>query len=607
MTTRKDSGTTTSSTLARQLVGKLRKKREAKMPVGFITHVRFPRFKNLKANASITFKFPVTALVGPNGCGKTTVLHALYGAPRNQSTSDFWFTTHLDPIEEGDGEPNRFIFGHVISTQTEPVETRKARVSAQPGRGRKPGYFEPTKATVGDRMDLSPFRKSDASNPHRSKDRWNPPIRDVLFINFRSELSAFDKALYWGKRKATKSLPTKQHRLQRDARRLAKAISVGGTGHYLRKHQAVSENRDLTEQELSAVNNVLGKTYTDARLVRHSYYGEENGLSVRFATSNLTYSEAFAGSGELAVVSLIVQLLNARTNTLVLLDEPEVSLHPGAQERLAVFLLEQALKNDLQIIFTTHSPALVSNLPEEAVKLFFEDSDGKFSVTDSAHPLAAFNRLGAPVPNRLRIVVEDELARVVVDKALSKLNEDEAKLFSIEVFSGGAQEFFAHRAPGWMLDSGRTFMLLDGDQRPKSGFPHPDTIPKSDNAQLGQLISSLVGCVPHLASDGGNDPDAKDRLYELQRRYLEYLHKFVFFLPLSCPEEIVLRTAGELDQEKTTKEYKETLVKLAKERGYEPTAKGILECAKGYLNFVSGRDDELQQVVSTLRSILSRL
>src|SRR5690242_16552413 len=89
-----------------------------------ITHIRFPKFKNLRPGARVDFPFPITALVGSNGCGKTSVLHALYGAPKGSSTSDYWFNTKVDPIVEKDNEPNRFIYGHWLASEKAIVETR---------------------------------------------------------------------------------------------------------------------------------------------------------------------------------------------------------------------------------------------------------------------------------------------------------------------------------------------------------------------------------------------------------------------------------------------------------------------------------------------------
>src|SRR3954447_20853494 len=89
---------------------------------GYITHIRFPRYKNISDGARIDFTFPVTALVGSNGSGKTSVLNALYGAPARKSTGQYWFSTKVDPIEEGEGSPSRFIYGHFNPSFNEAVE-----------------------------------------------------------------------------------------------------------------------------------------------------------------------------------------------------------------------------------------------------------------------------------------------------------------------------------------------------------------------------------------------------------------------------------------------------------------------------------------------------
>lgn len=58
-----------------------------KMFPSYITHIRFPRYKNIATDAKIDFTFPITALVGSNGSGKTSVLNDLYGAPIRHSES----------------------------------------------------------------------------------------------------------------------------------------------------------------------------------------------------------------------------------------------------------------------------------------------------------------------------------------------------------------------------------------------------------------------------------------------------------------------------------------------------------------------------------------
>lgn len=77
----------------------------------YIEYIVFPYYKNLVPGTKINLNFPITILVGKNGSGKSSTLHALYGAPYWKSCSDFWFSTEVDPIEETGGKgKNRFFY-----------------------------------------------------------------------------------------------------------------------------------------------------------------------------------------------------------------------------------------------------------------------------------------------------------------------------------------------------------------------------------------------------------------------------------------------------------------------------------------------------------------
>ncbi|QQR95196.1 MAG: AAA family ATPase [Bacteroidota bacterium] len=57
----------------------------------FIEYIQFPYFRNLEKNTRIIFDFPLTVFVGQNGSGKSSTLHALYGAPKKILRLNFGF------------------------------------------------------------------------------------------------------------------------------------------------------------------------------------------------------------------------------------------------------------------------------------------------------------------------------------------------------------------------------------------------------------------------------------------------------------------------------------------------------------------------------------
>lgn len=94
----------------------------------FIQHIRFPKYKNFVTNTKIDFTFPITVLVGENGCNKSSVIRALYGAPAQKSLGDYWFESKIDTIKEEEKAPSCFIYGYKYPPENRTVEVLKTRV-----------------------------------------------------------------------------------------------------------------------------------------------------------------------------------------------------------------------------------------------------------------------------------------------------------------------------------------------------------------------------------------------------------------------------------------------------------------------------------------------
>ena len=98
------------------------------------------------------------------------------------------------------------------------------------------------------------------------------------------------------------------------------------------------------------------------------------------------------GSGTNALVRLLFELVRAKLGATVLIEEPELNLHPKAQADLASAIVEEARGYGKQVIMTTHSERIAARLlievaegnlsPEElAIYSFAKDSDGMASAS----------------------------------------------------------------------------------------------------------------------------------------------------------------------------------------------------------------------------------
>lgn len=493
----------------------------------YIESLRFPHYKSIAQDAKITFDFPLTILIGNNGSGKSSALQALYGCPEGVSTGTYWFTTPLDPIKQNrrKGEIPSVIYTYRLDGEVCEVIKRRSGVA------KGLDYWETSRPIL--MYGMEPLEDG----------KRNPPIKkEVKFLDFRSELSAFDKFFHFGTFKTRKTIKSKQDYLRKYSDYVRQGLNNAVVINKYRRSNKIVER--FNNQLVENLSDILGKSYSYCSILLHNFYGEE-GSTVLFSYSHNHYSEAFAGRGEYAVAKLIYEISKADDGSLLILDEPEVSLHPSAQEKLKLFLLKACLRKKLQIVLSTHSPKIIEFLPDKAIKLFYDQGDGKFNIQNGASYFQAFNQIGEKISNdhMKKIIVEDSLAKILIEKILLKMGGDYSLLFEVVYFPGGAE--YAIKSSSLYSQENETskFLLLDGDKRKPHYDPDDFTAKKSEDLKfLKAKLKESTG-VDFAAmtfkidgnKDGGNETQQKDVI----KKYLKYQLKNIDYLPLNTPEEFL--------------------------------------------------------------------
>jgi hypothetical protein len=429
-----------------------------------------------------------------------------------------------------------------------------------------PDYWEPSRPIFSDGMAALPLLSPSKAYPDRSKTRWNAIEKKVVYIDFRSELSAFDQYFYFGDLHKTNRVSSKQDFIRSKSIYLRKVIDAKLKTFLLWSKERVFDNALFSQEQLDTASKILGLNYSGVRMIEHSLFGQR-GSSAVLTAQNLSYSEAFAGSGEFAVAMLVKKITEAPPRSLILLDEPEVSLHPGAQRGLLQFLAERIKTQKHQIVMGTHSPTLIRDLPPAAIKVFRRDPlSQKYSVSAEASHAEAFFHLGEPHSNKLRVLAEDELAAQIIKTAIRPETEAFRQQVEVSAYPGGAESLIKYYMRLFVMENRvDTLVFLDGDKE-KCEMRDPDTVPPNEEDQLGEMIKQATGVDLPVIVDGGASGGNTAQKVQFEKDFMRWYRAYVRFLPSEYPEMYIWEASPSTaeKQQFTSPDFKQRFAELTK-------------------------------------------
>jgi len=90
-------------------------------------------------------------------------------------------------------------------------------------------------------------------------------------------------------------------------------------------------------------------------------------------------------TGERTLLSKVLSLyLQKPKGKVILIDEPETSLHPSWQNKILKFYENFATINNNQIIIATHSPHIIGSAKNEYLRILRKNEDGNIEVVDNS-------------------------------------------------------------------------------------------------------------------------------------------------------------------------------------------------------------------------------
>lgn len=332
-----------------------------------IVGVSISGFRGLTLN--IDFEYPVTAISGFNGSGKSTVGQLLLCGYKKLSTAigtKRHYVANFFPVSVADPQPF----------------ANDAQITYK---------YQTDKSDVYQELTVS-----------RSVKEWSgykrQPERNAEYVGFTVYIPKVER----------------------------KDISI-----YNAKDIKLGDRANI-ENVQRHVGKILGSLYDDVYF-QSVTANKRNGELSMASRYGAVYSENNMGFGEGRVVYTVRLLETCPTQSLIVLEEPETSLHESAQYEFAKYLIDVSLRRGHQIVFSTHSSSMMSALPPQARKLLVRGAGGVV-VYDRVSSARIKTALSAGEDGHAVVCVEDDFAQSLLREIIRRYDKDLLSSISIIPF-----------------------------------------------------------------------------------------------------------------------------------------------------------------------------
>lgn len=375
-----------------------------------ISRIEISRLKGIRDFHYDFGEHDVTAILGVNGCGKSTILHALACVykPNDVSSKDYnRLSDFFKPNTDADWQGSEFKV-----------------------------FFEFKEQDIKEKARSAPEKRSESKSYSKNSQSWSPkysrrPVFESAYIGLQDLQTGADN-------------PSSYRYRNYETQELADA-------------SAVQVKKDMVR--------ILGRQYD--RLNHHLVKkGSKSGKDVIWGLEwgGVKYSELSMGAGEKRVLNILSALHHEsfKNGGLLIVDELDALLHAVSFKRLIEVVIEKTSNSrfPLQVVFTTHRETIsefsgrinmcsILNTPERTFGRPYIDPDVMMQLTGVSHrPIA--------------IYVEDDLSQDIVNNLVFSMK---ASQYVFVGKFGSASNAFAVISGMILLgqDVSNTICVLDGD------------------------------------------------------------------------------------------------------------------------------------------------
>ncbi len=137
----------------------------------------------------------------------------------------------------------------------------------------------------------------------------------------------------------------------------------------------IYEKDKKSSEAYSTAQEILNSIFNDFEL-QIEFKGIDRNREIRFKnfkSDNIKIEELSNGEQELITKAFSIYLADIK-DSIILIDEPESSLHPNWQSRIVQIYQTIAEKNNNQIILATHSPHIAASVHKEQIRVIVKEN-----------------------------------------------------------------------------------------------------------------------------------------------------------------------------------------------------------------------------------------
>jgi ABC-type cobalamin/Fe3+-siderophores transport system ATPase subunit len=202
---------------------------------------------------------------------------------------------------------------------------------------------------------------------------------------------------------------------QKNSKRVVlKACSFGDSNVYLRNALDLLSPADLAQIE-TWLEPLLGQIKLKVRFNEATDFD----IHAEAEIDGLSMPLELLGTGYLQLIQIFCYILLFKPKIL-LVDEPDIHLHPSVQEKLAQSLLQIASAQGIKIIMTTHSPFIVRGAPADTNVVWLADGQKKTDDRSIVELALGWGAFGKKV-----IVVSEDAKNALLKKLIRQWPEIE--------------------------------------------------------------------------------------------------------------------------------------------------------------------------------------